>query len=140
MTIISQAAGILYIRWASKVGICGIFLITIIFCKIIASYNIVWLINKATGKLHLDMLTHFLEASPILIENFQPGKIINRFSNDIGAIDGLLSSVILEYIDASIRFFMTVLYTIIIAPFLVAEGIILFIAYSILVYLFKQVI
>lgn len=86
------------------------------------------------------MLTHILAASPVLIETVEPGKILNRFSNDLGAIDGLLSSVILEYLDASVRFFGTLIYTIIIEPFLVAEGVVLFLAYSFLVYMFKQVL
>ena len=66
------------------------------------------------------MLTHVLAASPILIETIQSGKILNRFSNDLGAIDGLLSTVILEYLDASIRFFSNLVYTILIEPYLVA--------------------
>ena len=56
--------------------------------RIISSILIILVINKASGNLHFDMLTHFLYASPITIESLPPGKVLNRFSSDIGVIDG----------------------------------------------------
>lgn len=132
-------AGILYIRLSDNIGICGILVLIILSGRIIASILVILLINKAAGKLHFDMLTHFLYASPITIEGLAPGKVLNRFSSDLGVIDGQLCPALIEYIDSIIRFTATLIYTLYIQPLLTIQGTVLLIAYIFLLIFIKRV-
>ncbi|PFX22992.1 Multidrug resistance-associated protein 4 [Stylophora pistillata] len=91
--------------FACLVGACFIF-------TIIRAYGFLLLSLKCAERLHDKMVVAILQAPVLFFDSNPVGRILNRFSNDIGCVDELLPKTFLWAIQVLLLIFFQILVTV----------------------------
>lgn len=95
---------------------------------------------NASKKMHKNALKSVITAVVAFFDTNPAGRILNRFSNDIGVLDQSLVSVQNDLLDDSFYFISLLITVWIIIPWLLLPGVLLFVFYGALVRLCRRAI
>ena len=91
--------------FACLVGACFIF-------TIIRAYGFLLVLLKCAQRLHDKMVVAILQAPVLFFDSNPVGRILNRFSNDIGCVDELLPKTFLAAMQRVLAIFVQILVTV----------------------------
>ena len=91
--------------FACLVGACFIF-------TIVRAYGFVKICLKCAERLHDKMVVAILQAPVLFFDSNPVGRILNRFSNDIGCVDEMLPKTVLAAMQMLLVIFVQILITV----------------------------
>ncbi|XP_030756720.1 probable multidrug resistance-associated protein lethal(2)03659 [Sitophilus oryzae] len=112
----------------------GLIVSTIIIAIAKSVYYLVFF-TVASRNLHDFIFTRIVKAKMKFYNTNPTGRILNRFSKDMGLIDEYIPSVLLDLIEIALLMFGTIVLTVIVEPYLILPAV----AICILFYMFRSV-
>ena len=89
-------------RSSRTLGIYGGLVGSSVLVNAISSYLVYWTLLKASEKLHNKMVLSVIKAPLLYFDKTPVGRILNRFSKDIGSIDDILPPKFLTSIEVNL--------------------------------------
>ena len=83
-------------------GIYGGLVGSSVLANAISSYLVYWTLLEASEKLHNKMVLSVIKAPLLYFDKTPVGRILNRFSKDIGSIDDILPPKFLTSIEVNL--------------------------------------
>lgn len=154
LVVCSAVVEILYVTYTRALGywaegkweqhhamlLLSVILLTQIGCLICREILFVRSTNRASSALHHKALRRVLRATMEFFDTNPVGRILNRFTNDVGVIDRMLNYVQNDMLDATF-YFGTIFVTVwVIVPWMLLPGILLVVFFLFFIRFAKKVI